>query len=239
MWASADPILGRYLSLTDRGNAGGVFNAKNLALFTYSYNTPVVLKDPDGRCPWCVVVETTVIQTGGAATGAAGGYHPHPASADVPRTTPPLISHEIDNKVGGFAAGAWNGLKTLVTNPGKAWENFKENTGLGNIMTSESSPTEILLPGGKPIGEPGATPGIRELGGGTEGAEKLFGQLTKGGEVIEKPGYPGTLVKLPNGGGTVGIRPESRSGDTAIDVNIPGLKGQVDKIHFPPSRAEE
>ena len=105
---------------------------------------------------------------------------------------------------------------------------------LGNVIFSQgNTPTEILMPGGKLIGQPGTTPGIQTLPGGTQGAQDLFNQLSQGGTVINHPGYPGTLVQLPNNGGVVGIRPMSGSGDSAIDVNIPGLKGIVDKIHFP------
>jgi hypothetical protein len=39
------------------------------------------------------------------------------------------------------------------------------------------------------------------------------------------------LVELPDGQGVVGIRPESRSGDPAVDVNIPSVP-EVSKIHF-------
>ncbi|UFH60178.1 RHS repeat-associated core domain-containing protein [Sulfurovum mangrovi] len=45
VWQSPDPILGEYMS--GQGNAG-VFNPKNLSLFTYTYNNPVNLVDPDG-----------------------------------------------------------------------------------------------------------------------------------------------------------------------------------------------
>ena len=48
VWQSADPMLDRYL--TGRVNAG-VFNSRNLALYTYTYNNPLVLTDPDGRAP--------------------------------------------------------------------------------------------------------------------------------------------------------------------------------------------
>jgi RHS repeat-associated protein len=44
VWASADPILGSYLQ---RG-AGGA-SPKNLELYSYAWNNPVVMRDPDGR----------------------------------------------------------------------------------------------------------------------------------------------------------------------------------------------
>lgn len=48
MWQSPDPILDEYM---DGQTNGGVFNPKNLNLFTYTYNNPVNLVDPDGNNP--------------------------------------------------------------------------------------------------------------------------------------------------------------------------------------------
>ena len=46
VWQSPDPILNEYMSGQTNG---GVFNPKNLGLFTYTYNNPVNLVDPDGK----------------------------------------------------------------------------------------------------------------------------------------------------------------------------------------------
>ncbi|UFH59488.1 polymorphic toxin type 10 domain-containing protein (plasmid) [Sulfurovum mangrovi] len=46
MWQSPDPILNEYMSGQTNG---GVFNPKNLSLFTYTANNPVNLVDPDGE----------------------------------------------------------------------------------------------------------------------------------------------------------------------------------------------
>src|SRR5712691_9088385 len=60
VWQSTDPIVEKYLPFVRGGRelggdgAGGVFNSSNLALYSYSYQNPVGLKDPDGRCPLCV-----------------------------------------------------------------------------------------------------------------------------------------------------------------------------------------
>ena len=62
---------------------------------------------------------------------------------------------------------------------------------------------------------------------------ELFAELTRGGEVIDVPGYPGTMVRLADGG-TVGLRLVLGSGDPAIDVNIAGFQNLVTKIHFGP-----
>jgi hypothetical protein len=91
------------------------------------------------------------------------------------------------------------------------------------------APSDILMPGGAPVGTAGSRPEIRELPGGAGEARDLFDELTGGGTVVTQPGYPGVLKTLP-GGGTVGFRPASRSGPPTIDVNIPGL--DIDKLKF-------
>jgi hypothetical protein len=90
---------------------------------------------------------------------------------------------------------------------------------------------EILRPGGRLIGEPGSGPSIRILHGGKAEAEALFQQLAEGGEVVGGTTYPGTRVRLPEGG-FVGLRLVSTSGPITIDVEIPGVG--VDKIKFLP-----
>ena len=46
VWASADPILGRYL---DGKPSGGIHNPFNLGLYAYSHQNPVNYLDPDGN----------------------------------------------------------------------------------------------------------------------------------------------------------------------------------------------
>jgi hypothetical protein len=86
----------------------------------------------------------------------------------------------------------------------------------------------ILKPGGKLIGKADSR-SVRILEGGQTEAEKLFQQLTVDGRIIANPTYKGTLVKLPDRS-IIGLRPASKSGGPAIDVNVPGLG--IDKIHF-------
>jgi hypothetical protein len=102
-----------------------------------------------------------------------------------------------------------------------------------NRVLANETPEEILMPGGEPIGTAGSRPDIREVPGGVDEAEELFGQLTEGGTQVTG-NYPGTLVALPDGG-TVGIRTKmTNSPGTAanIDVNIPGIP--IGKIKFNP-----
>jgi len=94
-------------------------------------------------------------------------------------------------------------------------------------------PSDILTPGGKPIGRPGSGTGIRRVNGGLTRAQAIFDELSAGCKDVTPPRYPGKLVELPNGG-RVGLRPVSSSADKSpsIDINIPGIP--VNKIHFDP-----
>lgn len=91
------------------------------------------------------------------------------------------------------------------------------------------SPNDLLMPKGIPIGAKGSKASIREVLGGQKAADDLFDGLTVGGKPVTVPTYPGKLVDLP-GGGRVGLRPKSKSGEPTIDVDIPGIK--IKKIKF-------
>lgn len=47
-------MLKAFANKMEVGN--GVFNPNNLNPYSYGYNNPVLFDDPDGRCPWCIVV---------------------------------------------------------------------------------------------------------------------------------------------------------------------------------------
>ena len=101
-------------------------------------------------------------------------------------------------------------------------------------ISMNQTPEDLLAPNGIPIGQPGTSPQIRVLPGGTAAAQTLLGKLTQGATISTPPGYPGTRYTLPNGVGFVGYRPSSKSGPPTIDVNIPSLKGVVEKLKFLP-----
>ena len=95
------------------------------------------------------------------------------------------------------------------------------------------------MPGGKPIGVKAsgrrASARLREVKGGRTEAERIFQELTQGGKDITPPSYPGKLIELPSGGGTIGYRPASKSGPPTIDVNAVDTTGQpipIEKIKF-------
>jgi hypothetical protein len=88
----------------------------------------------------------------------------------------------------------------------------------GTLLTRKSRYIEsILKPGGHLIGEAGSSSRVRIIRGGKAEAEALFGELSEGGRLINKPNYPGTMVELRDGS-LVGYRPRSTSGPPTIDV---------------------
>lgn len=94
-------------------------------------------------------------------------------------------------------------------------------------------PIEILrdklVPGGRPVGQSGSSPDIREvhtLRDPLNTAFQYFQFLTENGTIGTRvpPGrYPGAGVVLPGGNGFIGIRPYSTSGPPTIDIHIRGV----------------
>jgi hypothetical protein len=99
-WTQSDPLLndlkftfdGNDVDNDDKGEvyealvtkletANGIYNTNNLNPYGYGYNNPVYFDDPDGRCPWCIVVlavylltpETVIAPTGRKSDGKAIG----------------------------------------------------------------------------------------------------------------------------------------------------------------------
>jgi RHS repeat-associated protein len=89
-----DPEIGRFISEDPIGFAGGDVN-----LYAYVGNNPILIIDPNGRCPWCAVV--------GAFSGAVGGF------------TSGLISGDgsVTAAIAGGAAGAFAGAAIGLFNP--------------------------------------------------------------------------------------------------------------------------
>jgi hypothetical protein len=95
--------------------------------------------------------------------------------------------------------------------------------------SSPSTPNDLLMPNGLPIGTRGKRPSIRLMPGGIKAADHLFDDLAVDGTPVELPTYPGRMVDVP-GCGRLGLRPSSKSGEPTIDVDIRGIP--IQKIKF-------
>ncbi|HVX90858.1 MAG TPA: RHS repeat-associated core domain-containing protein, partial [Candidatus Paceibacterota bacterium] len=150
-----------------------------------------------------------------------------PPAENLPRT--PGIEEMVNALTGQHASG-------LDDEPGIPESDLEigESQPTRVRPPGSSTPADILMLGGSPLGQEGSRPEIREMKGGLTEATELFEQLTQGGEIDRESTYSGTMMKLP-GGGRVGIRTvASRSPETevTIDVNFPDVP--IDKIKFNP-----
>jgi RHS repeat-associated protein len=204
------PMLGRFLQADPIGAQGGV------NLYAYVNNDPLNLIDPYGLSP--------DNPQGGGGSGTQ-------LTAGVAVLAPGFQGAGSLAVGGGFASAAvatGGALAVLCVAlcPSPIGQDLP-------IVNNQQGPKEILTPGGVPIGTPnGNDETTRNLPGGQQAAEDLYGQLSQGGTPANSPTYPGSAVTLPSGG-FVGIRPgsASTSGVPAIDINIPGI--DIGKIHFP------
>ena len=85
---------------------GGIYNSKNLAVYSYSHNNPVVYMDPDGEIP--VVVVPLALAGGGAILGVTGMI-----IGDLMRGE----RSSWQEYVGAAVGGATVGLTLMAANP--------------------------------------------------------------------------------------------------------------------------
>ncbi len=88
---------------------------------------------------------------------------------------------------------------------------------------------DILSPNGRFIGKKGNGAKIRFIDGGENAGKRLFNRLIKDGVPEHRSNYKGIGYRLKNGD-WVGYRAESKSGSSAIDLQIKNLN--IEKIHF-------
>jgi hypothetical protein len=150
----------------------------------------------------------------------------------------PTIARVDDHDAGAVDAGTaqLSGDQERSASPSVEFRGPSTTSAFTFVATEAagSSIDDVLRPGGDLLGKAGSNAAIREVSGGLSEAQATFSQLTQGGTVVSNSTYPGTLVRLPDGG-TVGIRTVmSNSPNTAvtIDVNIPGF--DITKIKFNP-----
>ena len=106
---------------------------------------------------------------------------------------------------------------------------------LGRFMINDRGSTpggrtipEVLMDGGKTIGQPGRSPGVRTVADAPE-LQALFDELSAGGTRLPPGTYPGVRVQMPDGS-QIGLRTTSKSGGPTIDIK--GPNGDTLKVHI-------
>jgi RHS repeat-associated protein len=95
-WRDYDSVTGRMNSFDPDGSEGGQIS---LSPFAYSWNNPVSLNDPDGRCPMCIGFMI------GIFTSAIGNM----ASGKMPSNIGQFLLPGVQGAIGGGIASAIGG----------------------------------------------------------------------------------------------------------------------------------
>ena len=129
VWQTPDPEIDAYL---DGQSNGGVYQPANLAAYTYSYNSPVTLHDPDGRWPtWSDVVNARQEISEGAAGLAYGTMQALvPGGFLAPSPAPRSKTFEYFRGVGQVATGI---VQVIGGGGGEAGGVALDATGVGAI----------------------------------------------------------------------------------------------------------
>ena len=152
MWISVDPAMEKYLD--GAAGIGGIYNSKNLAVYSYSHNNPVVYLDPDGEIPVVVAIiggaaiVGAVYEVGALAiadiakhefsgfgeygisalSGAAGGVAALGAGYFTKNPTTIAIA------AGAVRGGVTSVLKQLLKEGKVSWEKVGISAGIGAAM---------------------------------------------------------------------------------------------------------
>jgi RHS repeat-associated protein len=156
-WQSTDPALPGYMHGV--GNAG-VFSPQNLGLYTYSWNNPIILRDPDGLMP------------GGAGMGAGGSTR----RTGVGHFDPVAIAGAFFAPVVGFLVSLATDNPRIGAGVFVGMAAFGENTANAPTPTSKPVPsrttTDIALETGGAAAAAVAGPALGTALKGTEVAVK-------------------------------------------------------------------
>jgi len=107
VWQSADPIIWDYLN---GAHGQGVYRPANLGLYTYSYNSPVVYNDPDGRCPMCITGLIGAAIGGVIGAGIEGWHQVATGNYDLAS----MGAAAAGGAVAGGLAGATMGMSLIA-----------------------------------------------------------------------------------------------------------------------------
>jgi hypothetical protein len=230
-WLSPDPILASYMK---GGPSGGVFNPKNLSLYSYAHNNPVVMRDPDGRF---AMAAPLLYYAGAAAAGAIAtwfvartivGNQSHswpPPLTNIPPAipvgTPPSQDTASGVPVSPPGTAAWEPYNPLL--PGKSLDGLQIP-----FVHQASSPTI------DPQSVAGKTPQeidqiARGLGLTPKGKNPLAGQ---GAYIDPVTGEQRILIHpTPTAGGPHAHVNDPQGG--RLDVNGKPVPAEAPEAHLP------
>jgi RHS repeat-associated protein len=138
-WMSVDPILEKYMD--GKGNSG-VFNPRNLSLFSYTYNNPVTLVDPDGKLAFLIPFVAALL--------GSASYANAPESADAEISTGPTEASALipTAVMGGIAAKTLSKFKNsrgtkLNLKMKESWTKAQRKQAKMKAKQLTSSPTVV------------------------------------------------------------------------------------------------
>ncbi len=100
------------------------------------------------------------------------------------------------------------------------------------------SVSDVLLPGGKPVGAVDGT--ARVLGGGEDAAAALFARLTPGARVVTPLNFPGEIRQRADGSSVTYLFPTADTPPTIlIRVLAPDRTVVIRELSFPPGRRND
>jgi RHS repeat-associated protein len=165
VWMSPDPILASYM----RGQVNaGVFAPRNLGLYTYTWNNPMTLRDPDGKTPWAIMdsiprnfgpqlpAETQAVLDSSsnrayAAIGPAVILGPAAGAAVGALTSSALVVGATELAVGGVAGGlAQQAYSDLESGQLSSAGTYAESGAIGGLASLATG--GVLYLGGKVVG---------------------------------------------------------------------------------------
>ncbi|WP_437991057.1 RHS repeat domain-containing protein [Sorangium sp. So ce145] len=211
VWMSPDPVLAEYMA--GRIN-GGVYRPINLGLYTYAWNNPVVLIDPDGRLTTRAIAEAFVKST--AVVGTALSV---PAAAAVAEPTP--VGEIV--VAGAFVVGSIGYAGYLIFDAAANGEPPKPPE---SFPIPEDTPEDVAAPppaaggGGakdppKPPAPPAAEPPKKPAASGGPSVDAL----SKAGQAL----YPADKAGLLTRAGRA--LQKHRTGGRPGSTKFPGAKG--------------
>lgn len=90
---------------------------------------------------------------------------------------------------------------------------------------------DVLMPGGKAIGQRRDGAQTRDVPGQEAGASRLYDRLTAGATDITPKNFPGFVRKLPSGQTITYRQPSRAQSAPTIELNIPGIP--IRRLRFP------